>query len=120
MSVLHRTDTVTLALADDAKKMKEKCAYLDAELKCRIISVGNTVAIKSALSNDMWEKIKESGFNTIRSNVIKAYYYNKGTDKLGRFRMFDIDTLINSIDFSSLVIDSPDDNQDEFAGLTGN
>lgn len=120
MSVLHRTDTVTLVLADDAKKMKEKCAYLDAELKCRIISVGNTVAIKSALSNDMWEKIKESGFNTIRSNVIKAYYYNKGTDKLGRFRMFDIDTLINSIDFSSLVIDSPDDNQDEFAGLTGN
>lgn len=120
MSILHRSSTLTLLLADDAKKSKDKCSYLDAEFKCRIISVGNTVAIKSALSNDMWDKIKESGFNTIRSNVIKAYYYNKGTDKLGRFRMYDIDTLINSIDFSSLTIDSPDNNQNEFAGLTGN
>lgn len=120
MSIIHRSSTVTLILADDAKKSKDKCSYLDAEFKCRIISVGNTVAIKSALSNDMWDKIKESGFNTIRSNVIKAYYYNKGTDKLGRFRMYDIDTLISSIDFSSLVIDSPDDNPNEFSGLTGN
>lgn len=120
ISVLHRTNTVTLILADDAKKNKDKCSYLDAEFICRIISVGNTVAIKSALSNDMWDKIKESGFNTIRSNVIKAYYYNKSTDKLGRFRMFDVDTLIHSIDFSTLVSDSPDDTQNEFAGLTGN
>lgn len=120
INLIHRDNSFTLLLVDDAKKNKDKCSYLDSEFIYRIISVGNTVAIKSALSNDMWEKIKESGFNTIRSNVIKAYYYNKGTDKLGRFRMFDIDTLINSTDFSSMVIDNSEDRQNEFAELTGN
>lgn len=120
INLLQRENTKTLLIADDAKKIKDKCSYLDSEFKCRIISVGNTVAIKAALSNDMRDKIRESSFNTIRSNVIKAYYYNKGTDKLGRFRMFDIDTLISSMDFSTLVVDDSTNDQDEFAGLTGN
>lgn len=120
LSLLHRDNMFNLLIAEDAKKNKDKCSYLDSEFKCRIISVGNTVAIKSALSNDMWDKIKESGFNTIRSNVIKAYYYNKNTDKLGRLRMFDIDTLIANIDLSILTVDEGEMDTDCFAGLVGN
>lgn len=119
LSIFSRDNTLHLLIAEDAKKTKEKCSYLDSEFRNRIISVGNTVTIKQAISADLWDKITDCGFNVIRSNVIKAYYYNKSTDKLGRFRMFDINDLISCVDFFCLNSDSNDE-ESGYSGLVGN
>src|SRR5699024_1916604 len=83
-----------LFLADSMKKIKDDCSYIEAEIPYRIISVGNIASIRSAMTFDAGDKLTDSPFNTVRPNVIKAYYYNKATDKLGRFRMYQIEQLI--------------------------
>lgn len=77
------------------------------------------MTIKQAISADLLDKITDCGFNVIRFNVIKAYYYNKSTDKPGRFRMFDINNLISCVDFFGLNSDSNDD-ESGYSGLIGN
>ena len=72
---------------------------------------------------DAGDKLTDSPFNTVRPNVIKAYYYNKATDKLGRFRMYQVEQLIQNVDFNAIEysdeeIEPEDDNG--YSGLFGN
>lgn len=112
-----------LFLADSMKKIKDDCSYLEAEIPYRIISVGNIASIRSAMTFDAGDKLTDSPFNTVRPNVIKAYYYNKVTDKLGRFRMYQVEQLIQNVDFNAIEcsdeeIEPEDDNG--YSGLFGN
>ena len=112
-----------LFLADSMKKIKDDCSYLEAEIPYRIISVGNIASIRSAMTFDAGDKLTDSPFNTVRPNVIKAYYYNKATDKLGRFRMYQVEQLIQNVDFNAIEysdeeIEPEDDNG--YSGLFGN
>lgn len=92
-----------LFLADSMKKIKDECSYIEAEIPYRIISVGNIASIRSAMTFDAGDKLTDSPFNTVRPNVIKAYYYNKATDKLGRFRMYQIEQLLQCVDFDAVA-----------------
>ncbi len=96
---IFKLDTVfTLILAENMKKVKDDCSYFETEIPCRIISVGNIASIKSAMTFDVGDRLSDSPFNTVRPNVIKAYYYNKTTDKFGRFRMYLPNQLIGQTD----------------------
>lgn len=96
---IFKLDTVfTLILAENMKKVKDDCSYFETEIPCRIISVGNIASIKSAMTFDAGDRLSDSPFNTVRPNVIKAYYYNKTTDKFGRFRMYLPNQLIGQTD----------------------
>ena len=96
---IFKLDTVfTLILAENMKKVKDDCSYFETEIPCRIISVGNIASIKSSVTFDVGDRLSDSPFNTVRPNVIKAYYYNKTTDKFGRFRMYLPNQLIGQTD----------------------
>lgn len=110
----------SLILCENMKKLKDSCTYLDQEIPCRVISVGNPSSIRTAMTMDAGEKITESPFNTIRPNVIKAYYYNKTTDKLGRFRLPSQEQICGSIDFSGMKASSSSTPVAGYSGLTGN
>lgn len=112
-----------LFLADSMKKIKDNCSYIEAEIPYRIISVGNIASIRSAMTFDAGDKLTDSPFNTVRPNVIKAYYYNKATDKLGRFRMYQIEQLIQCVDFDAIAYPDEEigtDSDSGYSGLFGN
>ena len=112
-----------LFLADSMKKIHDNCYYIEEEIPYRIISVGNIASIRSAMTFDAGDKLTNSRFNTVQQSVIKAYYYNKTTDKLGRFRMYQIDQLIQAVDFNAIAcsdVDTVDDGDSEYSGLSGN
>ncbi len=112
-----------LFLADNMKKIKDDCSYIEAEIPYRIISVGNIASIRSAMTFDAGDKLTDSPFNTVRPNVIKAYYYNKATDKLGRFRMYQIEQLIQGVDFDAITCSEDErggNGSTGYSGLFGN
>jgi hypothetical protein len=111
-----------LFLADSMKKIKDDCSYIESEIPYRVISVGNIASIRSAMTFDAGDKLTDSPFNTVRPNVIKAYYYNKATDKLGRFRMYQIEQLMQCVDFDALTCSAnPATEEDNgYSGLFGN
>lgn len=112
-----------LFLADSMKKIKDDCSYIEAEIPYRIISVGNIASIRSAMTFDAGDKLTDSPFNIVRPNVIKAYYYNKATDKLGRFRMYQIEQLIQCVDFNAITCSdegSGSGGDSGYSGLFGN
>ena len=112
-----------LFLSDSMKKIKDDCSYIEAEIPYRIISVGNIASIRSAMTFDAGDKLNDSPFNTVRPNVIKAYYYNKETDKLGRFRMYQIKQLIQGVDFEAIACSDKEtrgDSDSGYSGLFGN
>lgn len=74
--ILKLDNVFTLVLAENIKKLKDDCSYFEAEIPCRIISVGNIASIKGAMTFDAGDRLSDSPFNTVRPNVIKAYYYN--------------------------------------------
>ena len=102
------------------KKLKDSCTYFDQDIPCRVISVGNPSSIRAAMTMDAGEKITESSFNTVRPNVIKAYYYNKTTDKLGRFRLPLPEQICGTVDFSGLNASPSSTPVLGYSGLTGN
>ena len=108
-----------LFLADSMKKIKDDCSYIEAEIPYRIISVGNIASIRSAMTFDAGDKLTDSPFNTVRPNVIKAYYYNKATDKLGRFRMYQIEQLIQCVDFDAIAYSDEGTGPDSDSGYSG-
>ena len=108
-----------LFLADSMKKIKDDCSYIEAEIPYRIISVGNIASIRSAMTFDAGDKLTDSPFNTVRPNVIKAYYYNKATDKLGRFRMYQIEQLIQGVDFNAISCSDDGIGTDDDSGYSG-
>ena len=108
-----------LFLADSMKKIKDDCSYIEAEIPYRIISVGNIASIRSAMTFDAGDKLTDSPFNTVRPNVIKAYYYNKATDKLGRFRMYQIEQLIQCVDFDAITYSDEGTGPDSDSGYSG-
>lgn len=108
-----------LFLADSMKKIKDDCSYIEAEIPYRIISVGNIASIRSAMTFDAGDKLTDSPFNTVRPNVIKAYYYNKATDKLGRFRMYQIEQLIQCVDFDAIAYSDEGTGSDSDSGYSG-
>ena len=120
IKLLQSTSVFSLVLCENMKKLKDSCTYLDQEIPCRVISVGNPSSIRVAMTMDAGEKITESPFNTVRPNVIKAYYYNKTTDKLGRFRLPSQEQLIAEIDLNVMETDVPSAPVVCYSGLTGN
>ena len=120
MRLLQSKSVFSLILCENMKKLKDSCTYLDQEIPCRVISVGNPSSIRLAMTMDAGEKIAESPFNTIRPNVIKAYYYNKSTDKLGRFRLPPQEQIFSVIDLSGMNADVPSAQVIGYSGLTGN
>lgn len=86
---LIRSDDVFLLIcAENTKKVKEKVAWCDSDIPHRVLLAGNPASIRLAMTSDAGDKIKDGQFNVIRSNVLKAYYYNRDTNKLGRMRMY--------------------------------
>jgi hypothetical protein len=71
---------------------------------------------------DAGDKLTDSPFNTVRPNVVKAYYYNKATDKLGRFRMYQIEQLMQCVDFDALTCSANTATEEDngYSGLFGN
>lgn len=111
----------TLILTDNMKKLKDECSYIEAAIPHRIISVGNIASIRTAMTFDAGDKLSDSPFNTIRPNVIKAYYYNKETDKLGRFRMYQIEQIIQNVNIDALASQNIANASNEwYSGLVGN
>jgi len=94
LEMLGSDRSFTLFFAENMKKVKENCAYCEEHMPCRITSVGNIAGIRSVMSYDAAEKIADSDFHIIRPGVIKAYYYNKSTDKLGRMRLFEASDIM--------------------------
>lgn len=110
-----------LVLAESMKKVKDECSYFESEIPYRIISVGNIASIRSAMTFDAGDRLSDSPFNTVRPNVIKAYYYNKGTDKFGRFRMYPIEQLIKITNISTIKTCEKTPTADKgYSGLFGN
>ena len=122
MSFWRDRNVFMLFLTDSMKKLKDECSYIEADVPYRVISVGNIASIRSAMTFDAGDKLADSPFNTVRPNVIKAYYYNKGTDKLGRFRMYQIDQLIRLVDVEALSCSSSSEPKVDngYSGLFGN
>lgn len=118
--LLQSSSVFTLILCENMKKLKDSCTYLDQEIPCRVISVGNPSSIRAAMTMDAGEKIVESPFNTVRPNVVKAYYYNKATDKLGRFRLLPQEQLMSTIDLNGINAGVPSAPAVGYSGLTGN
>ena len=118
-SLFEKAMTFNMVWSDDAKTLREMCSYIDTEFKLRIISVGNTTSIKNAISNDLWDKVTDEVFNTVQSNVIKAYYYNKNTDKIGHIRMLDPTYIVKSTSFPTHC-EQQDSEDTGFSGLVGN
>ena len=113
----NQNTTFTVVIEDGYSSIKNDCTYCDADIPCRVISVGNLAGIQSAMTLNAAEKVSDSPFNTIRPNVIKAYYYNKQSDKCGRLRLFNpndisIETLSTSPHYPGF--------DTNYAGLTGN
>ena len=104
---------------EDAKKMKSDMSYAFELTPIRIISVGSLASIKSAFSDGIGSTLADSEFNIVRDDVIKAYYFNKATDKMGRFRAFKPEVLLNVIATLSIPSDG-EDQSNSFTGLVGN
>lgn len=113
----NQSATFTVVIEDGYSSIKNDCTYCDADIPCRVISVGNLAGIQSAMTLNAAEKVSDSPFNTIRPNVIKAYYYNKQSDKCGRLRLFNPDDI--SIETLSTSPHYPGFDTN-YAGLTGN
>ena len=106
-------------LVEDAKKMKSEMLYAFELSPIRFISVGSLSSIKNAFSDGIGNMLSDSEFNIIRDDVIKAYYFNKGTDKMGRFRAFKPELLLKTIE--TIYNRSKDDTQPlSFTRLIGN
>lgn len=120
MGLLQSPLVFSLILCENMKKLKDSCTYLDQDIPCRVISVGNPTSIRAAMTMDAGEKITESPFNTVRPNIIKAYYYNKTTDKLGRFRLPLPEQICGTVDFSGMTASPTPTPVLGYSGLTGN
>lgn len=120
MRLLQSQSVFSLILCESAKKLKDTCTYFDQEIPCRVISVGNLSSIRTAMTMDAGEKITESPFNTVRPNVIKAYYYNKITDKLGRFRLLPQEQVLSTLNLSGIHTELPAEPVIGYSGLIGN
>ena len=121
-SFWNDSKSFTIVASNDYRKTKEDCVYCDSEIPHRIISVGNIASIRSVMSLDAAEKVKESPFNVIRPNVVKAYYYNKQTDKVGRFRLFDAASIKHqtTVLIKKNLENTTPDLTAGYAGLAGN
>lgn len=116
--IWDREGALTIVIADQINRVKDNCSYCDSDIPYRIISVGNLASIRAAMTIDAAEKITESPYNTIRPSVIKAYYYNRQTDKFGRCRLFNPAEVLRLIPSQARM---PHDHCNEgYAGLTGN
>ncbi|MBG0787626.1 MAG: hypothetical protein H0S79_21260 [Anaerolineaceae bacterium] len=120
ISLLKEENAFSLVLCESILQLKDNCSYFNAEIPCRVISIGNLSDIRSAMTLDAGEKIADSSFNIIRPNVIKAYYYNKLTDKLGRFRLYEAQQIIDNTHFMELSDDVPQQQPTGYSGLVGN
>lgn len=121
IDILKHNNIFTLVLAENMKKVKDDCSYFESEIPCRVISVGNIASIKSAMTFDAGDRLSDSPFNTVRPNVIKAYYYNKTTDKFGRFRMYLPNQLIEQTDADAFNMDANSSiSNNGYSGLFGN
>ena len=120
LNVISKSNTVNLLICDNLGEVNSRCAYLLSRFNLRIVSVGNIGSIRSVLSNDRWEQIRNCDFNVI-TNRVKAYYYNASTDKLGKMKMYRPDELLTSIDFDSFnTTDEDTESHVGFSGLIGN
>ena len=115
----NKQGTFTIIVSDQISRIKDNCAYCDSDIPYRIISVGNLASIRAAMTLDAAEKINESPYNTIRPSVIKAYYYNKQTDKCGRCRLFNPTDVLRLIPKQE-THDAQNHDDTGYAGLTGN
>lgn len=115
----NKQGTFTIIVSDQISRIKDNCAYCDSDIPYRIISVGNLAGIRAAMTLDAAEKINESPYNTIRPSVIKAYYYNKQTDKCGRCRLFNPTDVLRLIPKQETHAAQNHDDTG-YAGLTGN
>ena len=114
--------------ADSTKKLKDKATWCDSAIPCRVLLAGNPANIRLAVTSDAADRIKDGPFNVIRSNVLKAYYYNKDTNKLGRMRLYPaIERHAASSRWEAAPGDAPvgdssaqHDAEEGYAGLVGN
>ncbi|MDR0839711.1 MAG: hypothetical protein LBN99_08760 [Oscillospiraceae bacterium] len=98
------------------KELRSKMSYAADAFRMRLISVGDTENIRVSVSDSIAARLVVTQYNIPRDGIVKAYYFNKDTNKFGRFRSFHPD------EFEGLIGgDVPHDNGDEyFSGLSGN
>jgi hypothetical protein len=127
LSLVDDEQVFVVVCAPDIKRMKTQAGWHDDAIPIRILSVGNPALLRQMVSTDVAEKIKEGSFNIARSDVTKAYYYNKTTGKFGRMRMFPVTTtrmepaLANPPSPFATPAPSDDTSDGEgWAGLSGN
>lgn len=118
MNVVRSSSVFSLILCEDFSKLKNSCTYFDQEISCRLISVGSLTSMRSAMQN-VNDRVKESAFNTIRPSVVKAYYYNKSSDKLGRVRLPLAEQIFNTINIDLNDIEKKQMKEHGYSGLSG-
>ena len=119
LSLIANPNAFLIVCSDNIKKMRDDASWADTEIPHRILSVGNPATLRLMVAGDAADKIKEGSFNSARSNVIKAYYYNKETGKLGRMRMYPPQPVRTSPP-APAPAESPGSPGEGWAGLAGN
>lgn len=120
LALIDDEQAFVVVCSPDIKRMKTQAGWHDDAIPIRILSVGNPALLRQMVSTDVSNRIQEGSFNIARSDITKAYYYNRTTGKFGRMRMFPVAPVPTSLDdVAQPVTPDPSDLQAAVDGLTG-
>ena len=92
--VLERTvhgDGVTILYCKSYKNLRSSMAYAPDYTPIRITAVGDMENLRYVMSDHA--NLEKGAFDVPGRNAIKAYYYNKDTEKYGKVILYDISHL---------------------------